>query len=348
MNKPEISIIMPVYNAGPYLKKSVQSILNQTYGNFEFLICDDGSTDNSLKILKEFSRQDERIKLFSQKNLGVVKTLNRLIKNSQGEYIARMDADDLAYPKRIEQQIKYLKQHPKTVIVGTAFDIIDNKGKFIETFHHFNDDFLIRWMLIFSSPFCHSSVIIRKNIFDQTGLYDNKWTTVEDYELWTRISQIGTMANLDEILQHYRANSQGVSQKNWQYQVKQRNKLGEIYADKFLKDNNIKTAISTAEKYLTKKSPQTLCLNLVQKKLLAKICNLTGCYLIRKNQTAKADHFFKIAIRFDHKRIDSLINIFLKYLGKAILITQEKILKKDDGRKTSYKTITNLTCFKKP
>ena len=125
---PLISVCMPVYNAGKYLADAVESILGQTFADFEFLILDDGSTDDSLEILRRYADRDPRIRLTSRPNKGLVASLNELIDQSRGEFIARMDGDDISLPERFQKQVDYLRAHPGCLLVGSRVRLIDPEG----------------------------------------------------------------------------------------------------------------------------------------------------------------------------------------------------------------------------
>src|SRR3954452_3787995 len=128
MNSPKVSVAMPVYNSERYLAKAVESILAQTFTDFEFLIVDDGSTDASRAILENYAARDQRIKLVSRPNTGYLIALNEMLERSLGYYVARMDADDVALPQRFERQVKYLDDHPECVLLGSRVTIIDPDG----------------------------------------------------------------------------------------------------------------------------------------------------------------------------------------------------------------------------
>src|SRR5512135_1833139 len=125
---PLISVCMPVYNAERYIARAVESILGQTFGDFEFLILDDGSTDGSLEILRRYANHDPRIRLTSRPNKGLPPSLNELVDQARGEFIARMDADDVALPERFARQVEYLRAHPDCVLVGSRVQLVDPEG----------------------------------------------------------------------------------------------------------------------------------------------------------------------------------------------------------------------------
>lgn len=212
MKNPEISVIMPVYNSELFLAEAIESILNQTFKDFEFLIFNDGSTDNSLKILEEYAKKDSRIKIFnSPDNKGYVYHLNQGIKIAKGEYIARMDSDDISDLKRFSKQIKVIKSNPKLAVVGGSVLSIDkfgNKtGKWIlkatpeETHVHF----------LFTNYVIHPSVLIRKSMIPE-GAYDEKMTPAEDFDLWTKILDENDIYSIPEPLLMYRYHSQNTSE----------------------------------------------------------------------------------------------------------------------------------------
>lgn len=203
--KSLVSVILPVYNGEKYLVEAVGSILAQSYQRFELIIIDDGSKDKSLSILKKF--KDSKIKVYSQTNKGLAKTLNRGIKLSKGIYIARQDQDDFSYPKRLEKQVNYLNKNPKCGLVGTWAEIWrgDNKKKH-RTHKHCLENELLQYFLLFNNPFVHSSVMIRKVALKEVGFYstDKNWEPPEDYELWSRIAGKYDLANIPELLHAYR------------------------------------------------------------------------------------------------------------------------------------------------
>lgn len=201
---------MPVYNGGQYLAESVKSILKQSFKEFEFIIINDGSNDQSPAILEDFAKKDDRIRLIHQDNMGLIKTLNKGIYFSSGKYIARMDADDISLPDRLQKQIAFLENHPEVGFVGTGCHIIDETSSVIgERIYPVRDEEL-RKALISYNPFIHSSIMIRREVFDKVGVYDENRLRVEDYELWLRAERYFKLANLDDILLLYRIRQDSV------------------------------------------------------------------------------------------------------------------------------------------
>ncbi len=195
---------MGVYNDKEGLERAVESILKQSYGDFEFIICDDGSADGSLKLLKILASQDSRIVLFeNQKNMGLPYTLNRCLSLARAKYIARMDADDESLPERFAEQITFLEAHPEIAILGTAINFFDKDGIWGKLEYPLlpqKKDFLLR------SPFCHPSIMMRKEVLEELGGYSSKKKTgrSEDYDLFMRLYVAGyTGANLPAVLLNY-------------------------------------------------------------------------------------------------------------------------------------------------
>lgn len=210
MGNPKVSVLLPVYNGEKYLHEAIESILHQSYKDFEFIIINDGSTDNSENIIKEF--YDPRIRYIKQVNHGLAATLNNAIEISEGLYIARQDQDDYSHPERIRKQIEFLESHLNCVVVGTwakDIDITFNR-KMLERRYGYKrppiEDYAIKYHLLFDSPFIHSSVMMRKTIFNKNFMYstDNDRQPPEDYELWSRIGRFYEMRNIPEILHNYR------------------------------------------------------------------------------------------------------------------------------------------------
>lgn len=205
---PKISVIMPVYNGEKYLSEAIKSILNQTESGFEFIIIDDGSTDNTKEIIDSIS--DSRIKYIKANHGGIVNALNLGIEVSSGVYIARMDADDISLQNRLKTQTEYLDQHADVAICGTWADIIDEKGKitgemiFPPEVIHVRDLFL-------HNPFIHSSIMIRREVLISAGLYKKNFRHVEDYELWSRVLPRYKGVNIPVKLLQYRKHSNQVT-----------------------------------------------------------------------------------------------------------------------------------------
>lgn len=195
---------MSVYNGQNYLDDAIQSILTQTYKDFEFIIINDGSTDKSLEIIKKYQMFDERIILISRENKGLIASLNEGIEHSRGKYIARMDADDISLPTRFEEQIKFMEKNEHIGVCGTAIiGFSEHTQEKVWTLNTANTT--LKTELLFSSCFAHPSIFIRKKVIDQYNLlYDSNFPHAEDFELWTRIADYTDFANISTPLLKYR------------------------------------------------------------------------------------------------------------------------------------------------
>lgn len=202
---PKISVLMSVYNGEHYLREAVESILSQTFTDFEFLIVDDCSIDNSLSILREYGGKDKRIRIITNEfNIGLTKNLNKLIKASKGEYIARFDCDDISLPDRFKEQVKYLDEHKNCGAISSWADIIDNQGKYLRTVKYPTRDNELRKALIRYNPFFHSGLMVPRKILDDVGFYDESWRFAQDYELYFRIAKKYELRNIPRVLLQYR------------------------------------------------------------------------------------------------------------------------------------------------
>jgi glycosyltransferase involved in cell wall biosynthesis len=204
MSQLTVSVVLPVYNCPEYVGEALDSILCQTYTDFEAILIDDGSTDSTPKILKQYT--DPRIRLITQTNRGLAATLNRGIELARGKYIARMDQDDMSRPERFAKQVAYLDAHPDCALLGTWAEIWQGHSRTERTHRHPADNSTLKFEMLFNNPFVHSSVMLRKSALDRVGVYstDRSRQPPEDYELWSRIAREYEVANLPEILQVYR------------------------------------------------------------------------------------------------------------------------------------------------
>ena len=201
---------MSVYNGEDYLREAIESILKQTFRGFEFIIVNDGSTDRSLEIVKLYS--DFRIVLIDQQNTGLSKALNNGIKVAKGKYIARMDADDISMPERLKLQVEFLEQNPLVIALGSNAEIIEKKGNYVYTSNQ-----LLEWNQIKNklpqTPFFHSSTMYRKNSFESVGGYPEIYR-IEDVVFFNKLSRIGELRNLQEVLIKYRLTPSAVTAKS--------------------------------------------------------------------------------------------------------------------------------------
>jgi glycosyltransferase involved in cell wall biosynthesis len=199
-----VTVLMPVYNAGHFLKQSIDSILCQTHRDLDFVIIDDGSTDIDTRRLLQEALSDNRIKLLTHPNrMGVARALNHGLESATGEYIARMDADDISHPQRLEKQIEFMTEHPDVGLCGTAVECF-GRVEGLRIIHP-KDPEEIKCRLLLACPIAHPTVLFRTASLRHYQLrYDEEFDTCEDYELWTRCAMCFPIVNLDEPLHYYR------------------------------------------------------------------------------------------------------------------------------------------------
>jgi glycosyltransferase involved in cell wall biosynthesis len=259
MSKAKVSVVMAVYNGQEYLNIAIDSVLLQTHKNLELIIIDDGSTDNSKNIIKNYD--DKRVRYIYQDNQGLAAALNHGIKAATGSYIARMDCDDISYPTRLAEQIAYLEKKKSVMMVGTSFDLVDQDGRIIDRSIHLDRATDIKLEFLVRNPFGHGTVMIRKNALENTGVYDSE-QPIEDYELWWRIVQNYPVANIPKQLYGWRVNPESMSHKGDNKRQKYINKLmSDIWSknDKLtLNKNDIKSGFDHYEKLGPKYQEQYL------------------------------------------------------------------------------------------
>lgn len=189
---------MSVYNAEQTLAQTIESILSQRLKDFEFIIINDGSTDQSKSILEKFSHQDSRIRLHHQQNSGLTRSLNLGIRLAKGKYLARQDADDISYPDRLNIQFDYMESHPKVALLGSNSDDLYPGGLIKKWGHESQEE--IAQSVFLKTPFPHSSVMMRTAIAKTLGGYDESFKTAQDMEFWMRFAKSYTVAMLPDVL----------------------------------------------------------------------------------------------------------------------------------------------------
>jgi glycosyltransferase involved in cell wall biosynthesis len=232
LNDPLVSVVMPVYNTERYVGKTIESILNQTYKNFEFIIINDGSTDNTHAIISTFN--DSRIIYISNpENLHIVKSRNIGCRQAKGKYIATMDADDISFPKRFEKQVEYLESHEKCGVLGTSAIVINEAGREEGYIIRQSDNEIIKWEFLFACQLSNPTVMLRRELLDQVGYYHLHES--EDLDLWERLLHITDFANLTECLHYYRIHTSSFSIQNPLTQKTDANKIFKRYQESVLK-----------------------------------------------------------------------------------------------------------------
>lgn len=225
MKHPRISVVMPAYNSEKYIGEAIESILNQTFTDFELLVLNDSPNNKELeKIVKDYAKKDKRVKYMKNpKNLGVTESRNKLLKACTGEFIACMDSDDISMPTRFQKQIEYMEKHPECGVLGTGYKLFGTE----EYTKKFPEKITIL-RLLQGCTIANPSVLMRKSVLDKNNItYDNNYNWCEDYEFWSRVVFFTEIHNLDDILLKYRWHGENISvehakkQKELADQVKQ-------------------------------------------------------------------------------------------------------------------------------
>lgn len=220
---PRISVIMPVFNGEKYLREAIDSIIQQSFIDWELIIINDGSNDNSENIIKSYT--DTRICYYkNENNIGLIATLNKGIDRCKGKYIARMDADDISEKDRFNTQFTFLEKNKEYAMCGSYAKVIDEKNNETGKILNLQKDCFLRINLLFSVPFIHPSVMIRSDVLKQ-NYFDSEYKYAEDYELWCRIANNYKIANISDYLLRYRWHTTNVSVKNSEIQENIKNKI---------------------------------------------------------------------------------------------------------------------------
>lgn len=236
METPFVSILLPVYNGSSFIRETVDSLLNQTFSNFELIIINDCSTDSTLEILSTY--EDNRIQIVTNsQNEGLISVLNKGINLSKGDYIVRIDADDIAMIDRIEKQLDFLEKNSDYVLVGSAAKLIYNEHKTEEVLHYYTEHSDLVFAMGYYCPIIHPSVMLRTSIIKENQLYfDYAYKHAEDYAFWTKIIHFGKFKNLSESLIYYRKHTNQISEKHTETQIEITEKIRRSYVSNYLFD----------------------------------------------------------------------------------------------------------------
>lgn len=205
-----VSVSMPIYNAEPYVGEAIQSILRQSFKDFELVAVDDGSTDRSAEVVRELASQDPRIRFVSREHAGITATRNETVRMAQGRYLAMMDADDISLPDRLAKQVAYLDSHPECVLVGSRVLLIDSDGEPLrvvneQTTHEEIDAADLR----FDRFIANNAYMVRRDVLCSVGQY-REYAPAEDRDLYLRLAERGQLAHLPEVLYQYRQHLKNV------------------------------------------------------------------------------------------------------------------------------------------
>jgi glycosyltransferase involved in cell wall biosynthesis len=328
---PKISVIMPAYNCRPYIEESVNSILNQTFTDFEFIIIDDCSTDGTLEYL--YSLDDIRIKLFpKEKNSGHAISLNMGLAQARGDYIARMDGDDVAMPERLKKQYDFLESNHNILCCGSSRLFIDEKNNEIGEYIAITSPEIFKIAMFFNCEIAHPSVMIRNEAFKLFNLkYDISMEPAEDYDLWCRLIQKGLLANIEEKLIKYRVHSKQVSQARVNSQLEKVNIVRQNYLKYLTGRIDLDfDSICNGTTYLQFKDENELRKYITEAKLVFSLINKNATltelkyfkkrstdiyfYNIRRfNLTIILIHLYSPFLSFDVRNIKFLIKCLIKW-----------------------------------
>jgi len=309
LKKPQITVLMPAYNAEKYICEAIMSVLRQTYTDFELLIVNDGSTDRTAQIIRAFS--DERIVFIDKKeNEGVAAALNTGLKIARAEYIARFDADDICYPERLEKQLRFLQQNPDYVLVGSDVDYMLDNGDHLFSFKciaHTHEEIMQK--MYFYCPFVHPAVMFRKQPVLDAGGYQQNGHNFEDYLLWTNLASTGRMRNLAEPLVKYRLNPFSIT-------------IDEKWRGKRFRELK---RVAITRGFITAGEADEI-LNIIKSQDVIKIKHsaynaLCGKKFLADNyQPQKARYHIAKAIRINPLRLDSYLLYLASYLPEGIIL----------------------------
>ncbi len=298
MSRPLVSIILPVYNGEKHISECIDSILSQTYNNFEFIIVDDASTDNTPHLLNKYAKKDSRIKIITHKsNQRQTAAANTACNYAKGKYLARIDADDIALPFRLDRQVEYLESNLDYGLIGSWSDIINNDGKIFDRWIVETNAIYLKWSFLFHTNFAHASAMMRNKIAREAGYYQSP--EAEDFDLWSRIGTISKIGCIPEVLQQRRV---------WEGQL------------------NLKVPVETAN------SVHQIIKNNFEL-LLEKDISLNDVKNIHK-VTTKNDKILNITEMLEAKAL--IIELFNSFLKENKLSSKEKLLISKDVAQKLY------------
>ncbi|MBK7307243.1 MAG: glycosyltransferase [Chitinophagaceae bacterium] len=298
---------MPAYNVAKYITKAINSVLAQTFTDFELLIINDGSTDDTEKIVRSFS--DDRIRLINQTNQGVAAALNIGMLNARADLVARFDADDICLPERLMVQYNFLNDNPEYIIVGSDADYIDMNEEYVFTYSmpaHTNNE--IQELPVNKCPFIHSAVLFRKKFILQAGGYNIEACAFEDHILWAKSIRLGKTCNLQQVLLQVRLNPESISiDEKWRTKRFREIKSQSISRGSLTMQEGIELS-GILKKQNNPKIKEGSYYSLLGKK-----------YLWNNHQPQKARINLRKAIRINPGRIDSYFILALSFFPKDFI-----------------------------
>lgn len=318
----QISVIMPVHNTEKYVDRAIESILNQTYWDFELIVIDDASTDKSLDIVNHYKNLDPRIVIFTNKtNQGISRSRNIGLQNARGEFIAVMDSDDVSHPERFEKQIDYLNAHPKIGVIGANYTVVDENGIAYRTSKLPESPPQIWWTMFFSNSIAHSSAMIRRSILvDRKITYSEEFSCAVDYDLFFQIMRYSPMVNLPDSLFLYRQHGKNISKTNRSDQEFIDATITRSHTQDYLTfqlPENYGSALKDYRNIKTKKDAYNICRAMTG--LYRKVKVFNPDMTLEDEQFIKTDYSSRVYKLWKHQLTNPLI---LPYLFYALIINQ--------------------------
>lgn len=212
-NKPSITVSLSAYNNEKFIEKTIQSVLSQTFRDFEFIIVNDGSKDDTLKIIEKYAKQDARIIVIDRGNKGIIASKNEILALAKGVYIANIDGDDIALPERFRLQKDFLDSHPEMVCVGSDTELIDEKGRFLTKITHNRGLDIRKGILEGHGEITNPAAMIRTDAFKKIGGCHTDYLYAEDLDVWLRLDEMGGLDNIPIALTQYRIHPNSASEK---------------------------------------------------------------------------------------------------------------------------------------
>lgn len=254
-SNPLVSVIMPAYNSEKYISEAIESILDQSFKDFEFIIIDDGSTDETWDIIQKYKMKNQRIiAVKNEINLKMTKALNKGINLARGEYLVRMDADDWSYPYRIKAQVEFMQHNPNIVVSGGSIEVCDERLVVKNKRKYPNSDKDVRKKIFRYNPFAHPSTIFRKDKVLEVGKYDERLPLTQDYDLYFRLGKVGKFANLDRVLiklrNHPKSSSMSMEKDQERIAIKTRFRANSEYGYKMTSVDKVFSIIQLISTYL--------------------------------------------------------------------------------------------------
>lgn len=324
-HKPKVSVVMATFNAQTYLKEAIESILNQTFRDFEFIIIDDGSTDTTIAIIQSY--KDPRIKLYKRNHRGLIASLNEGIELSKGEYIARMDADDVSDSKRFELQVKFLDTHPDYALLGTTTQIIDTQGRTIAISAEPTKYSDILKGLLVRNVLAHGSTMTRKTVLEEQDGYDPKAIHAEDYDLWTRIVRRHKVSILPQVLFKWRLNPAGVSVTKSKVQRQTVERIRAREWKIYTKDRSFpKVDLREVWRARTREDPQDLLWR-QRRGALSVVYSHLGRAFILHGKRIEAFSYALASVILDPKTVRNYFYLPMVFLPKSFLVPAENFFR---------------------